>query len=505
MLIVLVVVCFAAGAAVLGRATVVAQSSPGNEPTSGTPFTSYRAALLMVRYHPELATSGALIGPTVRQILAEQTAWQIIDQHTTPGRVKQLKLNPAKPAFVYEWQTELANDAARARGELLNVFLRPDADWSLVTRDTAWNPKYTAIVDTFLFSRAKVDGREPRFAAQELVAVYKQHLELAASKVSTAFWISMPLPNYTYDFPSKSIRFTPAGAQERDGIELLDSAERPGAYWQIPASARATANYSLLGPIAQMKNTATPSVKPGMAYGQSMTDTWRDYFAIGSSTPDGEYLPYIEVLSLDRRLSVASVPLDPAIAERLAKASSYATMGRMSGLTARVHFEADRVELADRKIDRQLTKYGLLFARVRRVDIHGPEQEMLFSIDTQRLPPPAPGRNTERASSRTEAAAAKTAPTAAPPTLPVSSCGDLKPSGQTGGQLNVEFANLSNEPRKLYYVMATGYKAIVGTYPPKTRWPIQAFPSQSFYVTNEKGVCLTAFVIKPDTKVIETR
>ena len=61
MLVVLVVVCFAATGAVLGRATVVAQSRPGSEPTAGTPFTSYRAALLMVRYHPELATSGALI------------------------------------------------------------------------------------------------------------------------------------------------------------------------------------------------------------------------------------------------------------------------------------------------------------------------------------------------------------------------------------------------------------------------------------------------------------
>ena len=79
------------------------------------PFTSYRAALLMVGHHPQLATDGALIARTVGQILAEQSAWKVIDQNTTPGRVKQYKLNPARPSFIYEWQTALASDAARPR------------------------------------------------------------------------------------------------------------------------------------------------------------------------------------------------------------------------------------------------------------------------------------------------------------------------------------------------------------------------------------------------------
>jgi hypothetical protein len=73
------------------------------------------------------------------------------------------------------------------------------------------------------------------------------------------------------------------------------------------------------------------------------------------------------------------------------------------------------------------------------------------------------------------------------------------------GQLTVEFANLSNQPRKLYWVMPTGLKVSSGTLPPKTRFPIAASVSQSFYVTNEQDVCLMAFVIKPDTKVIEIR
>jgi hypothetical protein len=350
------------------------------------PLTAYRTMLLMVRDLRQVASTAALLPRAQMQIMAEQRAWAALDQAGSPSRERALSLNPKRSRFTYEWQTESDRNPAFARGELLDVFLRSDADWSFVTREREWDARFNALVEAFLFSRSKVEGREPAFAAQELVATYKQHLEAAAAKSPTAFSLALPLPAYTYDFPTKSMRF--GGAS---GAELLHSAEAAGAAWAIPPAARGMANYGLFGAV-QFMSRADPAVKkPGVETGEPPTQTWRGSFSIGGSgSGEGENLPQVEVLALDRQLRIASVPLDPAAAERLAKESSYSSMGTMKGLTARVLFDAQRVELSERAIERSRARFGVLFGRVNSIEIVSADGRVIASLAPSDLPAPAP-------------------------------------------------------------------------------------------------------------------
>lgn len=372
--------------------TPAANSDRSDAGAPRVPLTSYRTMLLMVRDLPQIATTAALLKPAQMQVAAEQRAWAMVDQVGGPSRERTLRLNPKRSRFTYEWQTEIERNPSFARGELLDVFLRTDADWSFVTREREWDPRFNAVVEAFLFSKSKVESREPRFAAQELVATYKQHLETAAAKVPTAFSLALPLPGYTYDFPTKSMRF--GGAE---GAELLHSAEAPGSPWAIPPAARGTANYGLFGAV-QFMSRADPAIKkPGVELAEPPTQTWRGSFSIGGSgMGEGDNLPQVEVLALDRQLRIASVPLDLATAEKLAKESSYASMGTMKGLTARVLFDAQRVELSERTIDRTRARFGVLFGRLNKIEIVSADGRVIASLAPSDLPAPV-ARTTEAA------------------------------------------------------------------------------------------------------------
>ena len=205
--------------------------------------------------------------------------------------------------FIYEWQTE----ADASRTDLVDVFLRTDADWSFVTREPQWDSSFGAIVDAFLFARKSVEGREASFAAQELVPVYKRHLDTAVAKAPTKLFITLAVPAAAYDFSSKSIRFLQAGTNVQQGqpyeggIELLESTDHPKFEGLVlPASARSTANYHLFGAVQSMHRADPPSSNPGVNLNtMSPTQSWRSYFSIGSSSAgEGENIPYVEVLAL---------------------------------------------------------------------------------------------------------------------------------------------------------------------------------------------------------------
>jgi hypothetical protein len=349
------------------------------------PLTSYRAMLLMVRDLPQIANVAALLRPAQMQIMAEQRAWAVLDEAGSPSRERALRLNPKRSRFTYEWQTELERNPTLARGELLDVFLRSDADWSFVTREREWDPRFNALVDAFLFSRGKVEGREPAFAAQELVTTYKQHLEAGAAKAPTALSLALPLPGYTYDFTTKSMRFGGAG-----GAELLQAADAPGAPWAIPPGARGSATYGLFGAVPFMSRADPAVKKPGVELGEPPSQTWRGSFSIGGSgSGEGENLPQVEVLALDRQLRIASVPVDPGTAEKLAKESSYSSMGTMKGLTARVLFEAQKVELSERTIERRRAKFGVLYGRVSGIEIVSADGRVIASLAPSDLAAPS--------------------------------------------------------------------------------------------------------------------
>ena len=473
-----------------------------------------------------------------------------------PGRDRSgaYNLNPKRKTFIYEWQTE----ADGSRTDLVDVFLRTDADWSFVTREPQWDSSFGAIVDAFLFARKSVEGREASFAAQELVPVYKRHLDTAVAKAPTKLFITLAVPAAGYDFSSKSIRFLQAGTNVQQGqpyeggIELLESTDHPKFEGLVlPASARSTANYHLFGAVQSMHRADPPSSNPGVNLNtMSPTQSWRSYFSIGSSSAgEGENIPYVEVLALDRQLRLTSIPLDPARAEKIAKAANYATMGTISGLTAKAYFDADRVELSHRTVDGRKARYGVLFARLQRIDIHGPDNELLASFKPESLPAPEtrtttatpsptklPPEQTETLAERqakinqdvtaktnsivadlkkkseaqqAQAAAASQAASQAaaqPPSEQGQSAGasagpawqlcggDLR-SGASQTAVPVEFVNTSKQPRKLIWFDFAGAKIVAGVLQPGQRAPMQTYMTHAWMIADGSDQCMGTLVI----------
>jgi hypothetical protein len=238
----------------------------------------------------------------------------------------------------------------------------------------------------FLFSREKIEEREPRFAAHELVPVYKQHLELAAAKAPTNLWFSVALPKYSYDFQKKAITFQPERSnrlgehlEESDGLDVL----RPVSadFYRLSNRARETANYATFDIGRGMQSLQQPSTRP-----DSPTNAWRGMFSIGSSS---DALPWPNVLAADRQLRLASLPLDVKVAEQLARGQAYRTTS--AGLTARVFMTVTGADVGSVRIDPQYTqRFSVLFVQIRRVEVHGPEGELLASLQGASLPAPAP-------------------------------------------------------------------------------------------------------------------
>ena len=338
------------------------------------PFTPYRATLLTVRFVPEAADPEKLIDPTMRQIQTEQTLWTRFGRTLEaqgPGRWLRKLFGQVsdKPDLIHEWPA-FAERPGPLRDQLLSFYLDPEAS-------------APGVADVFLFSRKQVEDREPRFAAHELVSVYKQHLNLAAAKAPSTLWLSLQLPPYTYDFQGKALRFSskpPSRVAEdvepADGLDILHRASDALA---LPARAQATANYSTFGAVRSMRQSDAAPTRP-----DSPTNTWRSAFVIGSSA---DTFPWVEVLAADRQLRLASLPIDLKVAERLVKTSA--------DLRARVFLTAEGAELGTAKVERKLTrKFAVLFVRVQRIQVLGPDDELLKEIHGSSLP--APGKPSQQ-------------------------------------------------------------------------------------------------------------
>ena len=230
--------------------------------SSVVPLNSYRGFLLTVRDNPQVASQAALLPPTRMQVLAEQKMWAAIQAAIDQAHYN---LNPKRKTFVYEWQTE----ADGSRTDFVDVFLRTDADWSFVTREPQWDSSFGAIVDAFLFARKSVEGREASFAAQELVPVYKRHLDTAVAKAPTKLFITLAVPAAGYDFSSKSIRFLQAGTNVQQGSRTRAGSScsspptiRSSRGWffrRVPAPQRTTIYSGLCNPCtAQTRPVRTP-------------------------------------------------------------------------------------------------------------------------------------------------------------------------------------------------------------------------------------------------------
>ena len=363
------------GVTALSAAPSPPLAQPASKPDLAAylPLTSYRAFVLTARDVPAVFEDSRLIQPTTAQVSMEQTAWRRLDrllERAGTGRWRVRQLGDPSERLIYEWQTIAAERDTRRRDDLLSLFLRPERQ----IKDVA---------DVFLFAKTSVDDRDPRFAAQELVPVYKQHLQLAAANAETRLWLSVNLAGFDYDFQAKAIRVQAGGAavgQNRssstDAVDLLAPTVQSDIESRLPPRASATANYSSLGSVSAMRQADAAPAKA-----DSPTVAWRSFFQIGSSQ---DAFPMVEWLGFDRQLRMPSaIPMDAKTAEQFVK--------RRPELSARIYFDAERVELSEQKIDRKTTRSSaVLFSKVRAIQVIDPDGQILVSHSAASLPTPVP-------------------------------------------------------------------------------------------------------------------
>jgi hypothetical protein len=355
----------------------------------------------MLRDHPELATEQAVTAFALKQVRAEQLRWRTTDVQRTG--------DPGSTVFV--WQESLDKDPEFALGTLLDTFMRQDADWSFVRRDPRWAEVTGARADVFMFSRKLVDGRSEDFAARDVVPILKRHLEMAISRAPNELYITAALPRFAYDFDAQAIRFLAPNSAMVNGrytfaekINILMSLQGAQFAPPVPATAQSNANYFFASA------PEPPSTQPGNPSG-STTAAWRSAFTFGSS--DTTFPTSSLVLSFDRDLALRSFALDPARAEQLVKTDAIMTQGG-GGLRARVYFHADRVDVAQRPAaaGRPSLGFGVLFARLSKVEILGKDNSIIVSLPATGFasgaqgaaaPTPAPTRNTAGSTSATDA------------------------------------------------------------------------------------------------------
>lgn len=382
-----------AGAGMTSTTAAGAASSPPD--TAGAVlFTANRGLLLTVRDQPARVTQDVLLQATRNQVGIEQRVWRQVDtmrDPRNPAGVPANRWNPKRPVFTYEWQSVMERQPEVASGPVLDMFLRPDPDWSIVTRDPLWDTRFVALVVPTLFARDKVEGREPSFAAQELAPVYKRHLEMAASKAATKLWIPMTLPPYTYDFAAREMRFAaqmqtrgkPSTIGGADLPLLVDDGMRATVEYVLPPASRSLATYPVSGFGAVVQRSEPAPTKPGNMALLDATDAWRHAFPPGSSN---RAMPTVEVLALDRRIQITSLPMEPARAEALAKRL---TPNPGSRLTARVYFDAERVEIGERVFANDRSATAVLVGKVQKVEILDFDNAVIATIAAAALPPPA--------------------------------------------------------------------------------------------------------------------
>ena len=156
--------------------------------------------------------------------------------------------------FVFDWQERIDQQPGLAGGPLLDAFVRSDADWSFVKREPGWDDNTYAPVGLFMFSRESIEGRQPDFAARDVLPVFRRLLMAVAPRAATKFWFDVTLPRAMYDFPTSTFRFANVASSGHangfvDKLDILPTHNSPRELIDLPEAARTTANYS--NPIGQ--------------------------------------------------------------------------------------------------------------------------------------------------------------------------------------------------------------------------------------------------------------
>jgi hypothetical protein len=310
-----------------------------SEKPEAVPLSFIGEGFVLLRDMPQLITDDMLLQWLMTQIRTEAGAWQsvdcfrkTVDLQCVSGQVfPPAKLNPVRPTYVYEWQKAIEQTPDLARGPMLDLFIRPDADWSFVKREAEWDDSYANFVQVFLFNRESVEGRQPEFAARELLPVFRRHLEAATARAPSTFWFNARI-NLKYDFATSTFRSSlPSG-----NIDLLNTAPLTGvgpdnngylSLGDLPETVQTRANYvlALAQPPALPTQTDNTGIHlPGLVLRvqeQLLLPVWQSGFSqlLQGQTAGDTRLPPLAVLSMDRQLQIPPIAMDAARAEAITK------------------------------------------------------------------------------------------------------------------------------------------------------------------------------------------
>ena len=296
------------------------------------------------------------------------------------------------PVITYEWQKLIDQQPELAGGPLLDVFLLSNPNWSFLSHAKGWDPNAPdsakPVVEVYLFSREKIEGRQPDFAAQELLPVVRRQLEMAMKRLPTHFYFTEVLPAWKYDFGAKGIRFMVQPPTDPNKINLMrplwDGESKVGYghdfFNQLSSKAQAMAVYTMASgeaPAAYsvIQHQIPPEVNPGGGIGWRPEMAWKDTFTSVNA-------PEPATIALDRRVEISNIPMDAARAEQLTKLGG--------NLTARVYFTAGHIEPEHSTAQFDRTTRTLLFASVEKVEILDRSGAVIATLDAKSFPAGAP-------------------------------------------------------------------------------------------------------------------
>ncbi len=359
------------------------------DPTGALPLTDYRIALLEFRDLPQTLTDAYVADIAKFQINGEQQLWKAIDSAVAGSPPPGIELNPRAPKLIFEWQKEAETNPSFASNALLPVFLRPDPDWSFLEHVKGWDEQLYSYVYVFLFDHEKIAGRQPEFAAREQAPVLKKQIQLEVAKAPTNLYFEVPVKS-SYNLDQAAIQLLkedgkpPAGAVDllrpAELVTLVDGPMQNLAapadrdyHFLLPSAARATANYLLTFALKDV-----PLARPGVPmYGDDPQQIWRKSI-VGNTF--NMRVPPLGGFALDRQLKLAAVPLDLKRAEPIVRA--------LSSLHARIYISAGRMDYCQIAYERQLKPLqGLLFAHLQKVELRGPDDELIATVPAASFPP----------------------------------------------------------------------------------------------------------------------
>jgi hypothetical protein len=362
---------------------------PPSDP-SAEPLSRVHTGLLALRDNPKFLTDEVTLQIAISQVAVEQSMWTFI--------AEALRLNPKTPQFTYEWQKLIDQRPDFARGPLINVFNKADADWSFLKGEKGWD-QGDAIDDVFMFSRDQVMGedgkpRDNAFTSRRVQPVVKRHLEAAVAKAPSKLWFLVQLPKADYDFNTSAVRFRKDQNTFEDSIDLLEPAKAPvfepatadgkTVLVALPAAAKSTANYQPWSPGHMLMPEYEPTIKPGAVFKTvegielfSPAAGWRYHFGgLARIFP-----VFLQILALDRQLRIGSLPLDAAKAEAMHPLMAAA-------VRAQVFIEVEHAQVVSSVSSTITIPVAVLFARVTKIKIINYLGEVMFTLDPKSLPLP---------------------------------------------------------------------------------------------------------------------